>query len=106
MDDPDANGFVHWVVVNLPGDDSSMEEGASGSMPDGTIEGSRLAPATSGTSVRARPAGSTRYLFTLYALSEALAVGAQPSELTADTVRGLIEGFVIDESELTGTYSR
>ena len=65
-----------------------------------------LAPAPRATSVRARPAGSTRYVFTLYALSEALAVGAQPSELTADAVRGLIEDFVIDEAELTGTYSR
>src|SRR5512135_2729451 len=30
VDDPDANGFVHWVVADLPAATSSVAEGASG----------------------------------------------------------------------------
>jgi Raf kinase inhibitor-like YbhB/YbcL family protein len=105
MEDPDADGFVHWVVVNLPGDAASLEEGASRAMPEGTIEG-----ATSSGELwylgPCPPSGEHRYVFTLYALSEALAVGAQPTQLTAEAVRGLIEGFVLDDAELTGTYSQ
>ena len=105
MEDPDANGFVHWVMVNLPGGDSSMEEGESGSIPSPVIEGAS-GSGDLGYIGPCPPSGEHGYVFTLYALSEALAVGAQPSDLTADTVRGLIEGFVIEETELTGTYSR
>jgi Raf kinase inhibitor-like YbhB/YbcL family protein len=105
MEDPDADGFVHWVVVNLPGDTTSIDEGASGSMPEGTIEGA-AGSGDLGYIGPCPPSGEHTYVFTLYALSEALAVGAQPSELTAEAVRGLTEGFVIAEAELTGTYSR
>ena len=105
MEDPDANGFVHWVVVNLPGDATSLDEGASGSMPEGSIEGA-AGSGDLGYIGPCPPSGEHHYVFTLYALSEALAVGAQPDQLTADAVRGLTEDFVIAEAELTGTYSR
>ena len=105
MDDPDASGFVHWVVVNLPSEATSLEEGASGSMPSGTIEGA-AGSGDLGYIGPCPPSGEHRYVFTLYALTEALAVGAQPSQLTADAVRGLIEGFVTAEAELTGTFAR
>jgi Raf kinase inhibitor-like YbhB/YbcL family protein len=105
MEDPDADGFVHWVVVNLPTGASSLEEGASGSIPSPAIEGA-AGSGELGYIGPCPPSGEHRYIFTLYALSEALAVGAQPSQLTADAVRGLIEGFVLAEAELTGTYSR
>ncbi len=74
-------------------------------MPEGTIEGA-AGSSELGYIGPCPPSGEHRYVFTLYALSEALAVGAEPSQLTADAVRGLIEGFVIAEAELTGTYSR
>jgi Raf kinase inhibitor-like YbhB/YbcL family protein len=105
MEDPDADGFVHWVVVNVPGNSINVEEGASGLMKGPRIEGA-AGSGELGYIGPCPPSGEHRYVFTLYALSEALAVGAQPSQLTADAVRGLIEGFVIAEAELTGTYSR
>jgi Raf kinase inhibitor-like YbhB/YbcL family protein len=105
MEDPDASGFVHWVVVNMPPEKSSLDEGASGSMPEGTIEGA-AGSSELGYIGPCPPSGEHRYVFTLYALSEALAVGAEPGQLTADAVRGLTEGFVTAEAELTGTYSR
>lgn len=105
MEDPDADDFVHWVVVNVPADTASLEEGASGSMPEGTIEGA-AGSGDLGYIGPCPPSGEHAYVFTLYALSEALAVGAQPSQLTAEAVRGLIEGFVTAEAELSGTYSR
>jgi Raf kinase inhibitor-like YbhB/YbcL family protein len=38
--DPDAKGFVHWAVVNLPASTTSLPEGASaaGGLPPGAME--------------------------------------------------------------------
>ena len=41
MHDPDAPtgvGFFHWTALNLPGDATSLEEGASGNLPEGALE--------------------------------------------------------------------
>ncbi len=37
VEDPDAGGFVHWVVAGIPGESERLDEGASGS--DGLVEG-------------------------------------------------------------------
>jgi Raf kinase inhibitor-like YbhB/YbcL family protein len=38
--DPDAKGFVHWAVVNLPASTTSLPEGASaaGGLPPGAVD--------------------------------------------------------------------
>jgi Raf kinase inhibitor-like YbhB/YbcL family protein len=36
--DPDAKGFVHWAVVDLPATATSLPEGASGALPAGAVE--------------------------------------------------------------------
>lgn len=39
FDDPDARGFDHWAVVNLPTDGSGIEAGVSGQSAPGTLPG-------------------------------------------------------------------
>ena len=105
MDDPDASGFVHWVILNLGGDTVGLDEGVSRRMPGGAIEGVTGFGAV-GYGGPCPPSGTHRYVFTLFALSEAAPVDVEPSRLTADAVRELIEGTVLHEAVLTGTYAR
>jgi hypothetical protein len=106
LDDPDARGWVHWVFVDLPGDVSHLEEGASGGMLDGTV------PVVQGLTSFGQaeyggpcpPGGTHRYVFTLFALDEILEVDLGP--LNADSLRTAMGGHVLDEAVLTGTYAR
>lgn len=102
VEDPDARAWVHWLVVNLPAEVTSLESGASGSLPDGAVEGETdFGPATYGGPCP--PSGEHRYVFSLYALSAPLVQGA---ELTATGVRADMFGSVLAEGTLTGRYAR
>lgn len=102
MDDPDARGFVHWVVFD-------MTASASGSLPAGWSSSPDAPP--QGTNSFGRigyggpcpPSGSHRYVFRLLALGQALALTGSP---TAQQVLDAAEGHILDETSLTGTYQR
>jgi hypothetical protein len=102
-EDIDARLWTHWLIVNLPADTLSLEEGASGKVPEGAVEGSTdFGPATYGGPCP--PSGTEhRYSFTLYALSERLEVGA---EIAAAPIRAAMFGKVLAEAKLTGKYRR
>jgi Raf kinase inhibitor-like YbhB/YbcL family protein len=97
VDDPDAGGFVHWVLSGIPADARELPEG----------EGDRIG--TPGTTSFGRsgwggpcpPSGEHRYAFTLYALSEALSIAAD-----ADAVREAAEMSALGRATLTGVYAR
>ena len=102
MDDPDAGGFVHWVVFD-------MTASASGSLPAGWSSSPDAPP--QGTNSFGRvgyggpcpPSGSHRYVFRLLALGQALALSGSP---TAELVLDAAEGHILDEARLTGTYRK
>jgi Raf kinase inhibitor-like YbhB/YbcL family protein len=101
-EDPDARMWVHWLVVNLPAEVTSLEPGASGNLPAGALEGETdFGPARYGGPCP--PSGEHRYVFTLYALSEPLVPGAQ---VTATGVRADMFGKVLAEGSITGRYAR
>lgn len=91
MDDPDANGFVHWVVSGIP----ASATGINSSLPAG---------ATAGVPYRGPcpPSGTHHYVLTLYALSAPL--GSTPT--TADQVRTAAADKTLATAVLTGTYKR
>ena len=97
--DPDAGGFVHWVLTDIPGDLRELPEG------QGDVMG---APGRT-TWGRARwggpcpPAGEHRYEFHIYALSRPLTLTGYPS---AAEVRSAMSGLVLGEGLLTGVYGR
>ena len=100
VDDPDARGFVHWVVYNIPG-------AVAGGLPEGVgtvaLPEGRNDFGRSGYGGPCPPGGTHHYRFTLYALPRRLPASASPS---AAEIRRAIAGLILGEATLTGTYIR
>jgi len=102
VDDPDAGGFIHWVVVDIPGAPTgSLPEGIS-QTPEAPLEG-RNDFGRIGWGGPCPPSGRHRYVFTLSALSAPLGLRGTPD---AATVRQAMEGRVLATARLIGTYQR
>ena len=99
VDDPDARGFVHWLVVGIPAEASEIGEAG---LPGGAREG-RTNFGRTGYGGPCPPSGSHRYTATLYALSAPLDLTADP---TADEVRSAATGKILAEARLNGRYAR
>jgi Raf kinase inhibitor-like YbhB/YbcL family protein len=97
MDDPDARGFVHWTVADLPSETTSLEQGERA----GTEGRSSFGRAEYGGPCP--PSGTHRYVFEVFALPDAL--GLAPG-FSADELRAALEGRVLASGRLTGTYTR
>ena len=102
MDDPDAGGFVHWVVFD-------MTASATGSLPTGWSKSPDASP--QGTNGFGRvgyggpcpPSGTHHYDFRLLALGQELALSGAP---TAEQILDAAAGHILGEARLTGTYQR
>ena len=102
MDDPDAGGFVHWVVFD-------MTASASGSVPAGWSKSPDASP--QGTNSFGRvgyggpcpPSGSHRYVFRLLALGLPLELSGAPK---AQEVLDAAAGHILAEATLTGRYRK
>jgi Raf kinase inhibitor-like YbhB/YbcL family protein len=102
VDDPDAGGFVHWVVFNMTASQSGgLAEGVSKS-PDAPSQG-RNGRGQVGWTGPCPPSGTHHYKFTLLALDESIDQTGTP---TADTIRGAAKGHTLAQAVLTGTYKR
>jgi Raf kinase inhibitor-like YbhB/YbcL family protein len=91
MDDPDANGFVHWVVTGIPADAAAF----SGGLPAGAQAGQPYRGPCP-------PSGTHHYVLTLYALSAPLGDNAT----TAAQVMAAASDKTLTSTTLTGTYRR
>ena len=103
VDDPDANDFLHWAVLDFAGSDS-------GSLPSGyseSVDASQQATndfGRVGWGGPCPPSGSHTYRFRLYALDGPLALAGAP---TADEVHDAFgRASILGVAELTGTYQR
>ena len=110
VDDPDAPDpaapkrvWVHWVLYNLPRDANGLEEAvASAQLPAGTLEG-RNDWGRTGYGGPCPPIGRHRYFHKLYALDTVLPDLQQPDK--AGLLKAM-QGHVIAEAELVGTYRK
>ena len=106
-DDPDAprGTWVHWVLFNLPGDQSELPE----HLPtDGTLAGGARQGQNDfgklGYGGPAPPRGKPhRYFFKLYALDVSLEL---PAGATKAQLLAAMPGHVLAEARLLGTYQR
>jgi hypothetical protein len=105
-DDPDApvGIWIHWVLYNIPGDSSGLDEAipAQTELADGSQHGENSwgrfdygGPCP--------PSGTHRYFFKLYALDTLLDLGAGADK---GTLLDAMEGHILAEAELMGTYER
>ena len=101
VDDPDADGYVHWSVIGIEPETSAFK---TNSVPAGAVQ-------TQNSSGKAEYAGPCppegddphRYVFTIYSLEDTLALGADASP---DDVRGAIDGHALAKGVLTGKFGR
>lgn len=106
MDDPDAPAGIwdHWVLYDLPPEAEELPTGVQSveERSDGSRHGAN-SWGNVGYGGPCPPSGTHRYFFRLYALDRRLDLGSGASK--ADVLTAM-EGHVLAESELMGTYSR
>ncbi|MBU0661521.1 YbhB/YbcL family Raf kinase inhibitor-like protein [Patescibacteria group bacterium] len=101
VDDPDApaGDWVHWLVWNIsPGTNTILTQ----TVPKGAVQGKNDFGKTS-YGGPCPPSGTHRYMFKLYALDAKLdlASGANKAALLK-----AMKGHILDQTTLSGTYSR
>ena len=98
MDDPDAMGavgkvWVHWVAWNIDPTNTELENLTTEGMTDfGEVGYGGPAP----------PDKRHTYVFKLYALDSELDL---PDKSTKSDVEKAMEGHIIEQTQLTGTYA-
>jgi Raf kinase inhibitor-like YbhB/YbcL family protein len=105
-DDPDApmGTWVHWVIYNVPPSITSLPENVPKS-PEGiedSVQGINDFK-RHGYSGPCPPGGTHRYSFKVYALDTILKAEAG---LTKKKLLKIMEGHILGQGELMGTYSR
>jgi len=101
MDDPDAPSgtWVHWIVFNIDPETTSIAED---SVPRDALQSSNSWRLT-GYGGPCPPSGTHRYMFKLYALDFKIRVtkGNQVIDVEQE-----IQGHIIEQTTLIGTYSK
>jgi Raf kinase inhibitor-like YbhB/YbcL family protein len=97
--DPDAGGFIHWVLADIPAESTSLGEGRG----DQVGVPGRNDFGNAGWGGPCPPSGEHRYIFTLYALAEPLRIAGAPSAMS---VLRAMQGRVLADAQLTGVYTR
>jgi len=108
--DPDAPDpaapqmtWVHWVLYNLPADSTELQQGiANADFPSGTKEGVNDWR-RSGYGGPCPPIGRHRYFFKLFALEALLPDLGKPTKAELEKT---MQGYILEETELIGTYQR
>ncbi len=103
-----ANEFVHWLVVNIPEDTTSVKEGAS--KTDSMPEGSKELNTTYGQAFYGGPrppsgTGDHPYETTVYALSDDLDLDLD-EDVTLDDFLSAVEDKTLAKASLTGMFSQ
>jgi Raf kinase inhibitor-like YbhB/YbcL family protein len=108
VDDPDAPDpaapkmvWVHWVVYNLPVSAEGLAEAVS-ALPEGARDG-KNDWGRSGYGGPCPPIGRHRYFHKLYALDVVLPDLGAP---TKAELLAAMEGHIIGQAELVGTYQK
>lgn len=113
-DDPDAPSsepWVHWVLFKIPADWRQLPEGigncSTTNLSDGLLQGRNSWPNGNTVCYRGpeppRGHGIHHYHFCLYALDKPVNL---PAGTTKAELLKAINGHVLKESELVGTYQR
>jgi Raf kinase inhibitor-like YbhB/YbcL family protein len=103
VDDPDANDWVHWIVLDMAGSATGALPRGTGTSPDAPAQG-RNDFGGIGWGGPCPPSGTHRYTFTLYALAAPLSLPGTPGG--RDVRRALRDARVLDKAVLQARYRR
>lgn len=103
MDDPDAPGgtWDHWIVFNIPANARELPEAVSAEDISAIFGQNSWGRGDYGGPCP--PGGTHRYFFKLYALDTTLSSGESANK---GEVLAAMEGHILAEAELMGTFSR
>ena len=105
-EDPDAPGgtWSHWVIFNLPGDISGLDEFVMGReiLDNGAVQGVNDF-GTIGYGGPCPPSGTHRYYFKIYALDRKIEI---TSRINRSELLENMGGHIIDQGQLMGIYTR
>ena len=103
---PVARNWVHWLVIDLPGNASSLAEGASGKkMPPGAVElKNSWGELSYGGPQPPKGSGDHPYVVTLYALSVPK-LDLKPTAGWAE-LKQAMAGKILETGTITGYYGR
>ena len=110
VDDPDAPDpmapkmtWVHWVLYNIPAEEAGLDEAVTAAnLPSGTKQGLNDWKKI-GYGGPCPPIGWHRYFHKLYALDIVLPELNKP---TKSALEKAMQGHIIEQAELIGTYKR
>jgi Raf kinase inhibitor-like YbhB/YbcL family protein len=106
MDDPDTpvGTWVHWVLFNIPVSAHEWPENTptDSILPNGAVQGITSAR-SHGYHGPCPPSGTHRYFFKLYALDTLLSL---PSSASKADLLAAMEGHILAQAELMGTFSK
>ena len=104
MIDPDGGDWVHWLVANIPVDDTTCEipENASIDWPEDIIQGKNDF-GTVGYGGPTPTSGVHNYVITVYTLSEPLKL---KTGFKLPQMQKQLKDKVLAEATVTGTYAR
>ncbi|WP_305908663.1 YbhB/YbcL family Raf kinase inhibitor-like protein [Methylomarinum sp. Ch1-1] len=110
VDDPDAPDpaapkmtWVHWLLYNIPTSATGLPQAVeSGQLPEGALQGQNDW-GRSGYGGPCPPKGRHRYFHKLYALDVVLPDLKKPNKAELEQA---MQGHVIEQTELVGTYQR
>lgn len=110
VDDPDAPDpaapqtvFVHWVIYNIPPELPGLPAGINAeTLPSGAAEGINDFQRV-GYGGPCPPSGRHRYFHKLYAVDRVLPDLSEPCK---EELLKTMEGHILEQAELVGTYQR
>lgn len=107
VEDPDAPGgvFIHWVLYNLPGETAGLLTGVpkGALLPDGSGQGVNSFGRSSYSGPCPPKGQRHRYFFRVFALDREVSIRGSA---TAVHLRSAMEGHILAEGHLMGTYRR
>lgn len=107
VDDPDApvGVFTHWILFNVPSDSRQLAEAVPNQdkLPSGALQGKNDFGKIGYGGPCPPPGRPHRYQFTLYALEKPLDLKAGASK---KQVLDAMQGHILTQGQLTGTYQR
>ncbi len=103
---PVARKWVHWMVINIPPEVTSLPEGASGkNMPPGALEiKNSFGDMGYGGPQPPRGTGIHQYVVTVFALKDPT-LDVKPGATLSD-FQNAIRGKVLEEASITGLFEQ